>query len=247
MPITIDWTRVKDVLEAVAALIVILGVPPIAAKQVAQLWRTWFAPRRAQARVLDRLCCGEPMASVNSWLGSPVLSRGSVHTYELPGAWVQIVEADGVVLSFAVTIRKKRLHYNAAKLTVGNLRVELGRSTFGAINSRDDAPEVAYAEGNRRVGYAQRYYFGNPGHYQHYVLAFNTAGAGDLTATGSAMAAEPEDSRKMAIQAHTTVNTLMVYGPATRAIPPLEGFIGVEPDEVRLRLAPGSRATASGL
>ncbi|WP_405058612.1 hypothetical protein OG474_38610 [Kribbella sp. NBC_01505] len=239
--------QVKDILEGTAALIVILGVPPIAAKNVARMWRrSTFGRRRAQARLLDQLACGEPITRVETWLGFAVVAEGDTRTYELPGAWVQVTEANEVVASFSVTIRSSRMWYDASRLTVGNLPIRLGRSTFSDIDPRGTAPDSAYAEGNRRVGYVQSYYFGNPGHYQAYVVGYNIIGAGGVSA-GYSDAREADAAAQAVAMAGTTVNTLVVYGPQTAPPAPLDAFVGVEGDHIRLRLGRGTNLRIADL
>lgn len=245
--IDVPWLRVKDILEGTAALIVILGVPPIAARNVARMWRrSVFGRRRAQARLLDQLACGEPIARVETWLGFAVVTEGDTHTYELPGAWVQVTEIDGVVASFSVTVRSSKMWYDTSRLTVGNLRLRLGRSTFSHIDPHGTVPDSAYAEGNRRVGYAQLYYFGNPGHYQGYVVGYNIIGAGDISA-GYSDAREADAVGQAAAMAGTTVNTLVVYGPQSAPQSPPDAFVGVEGDQIRLRVGRGTNLRVADL
>jgi hypothetical protein len=233
--INVPWMRVKDVLEAVAALIVILGVPPLAWRSIARGWRNTIGRARAQSQLLDRLACGESLDRVNSWLGLPVHSTTDhLHTYELPGAWIHIAAGHGVVTAFAVTIRSPRMAYVTTRLTVGRLRVKLGQTAFGALPKQLGMQDEKYEEGARRFGYSQLYYFGNPGHYQHYVLAYNQAGCGDL---GAGLHLDgPDKPGKLSALARTTINTLLVYAP--HLAPPLElsGFAGVDVDLIRVRM-----------
>ncbi|WP_328334028.1 hypothetical protein OHA70_18105 [Kribbella sp. NBC_00382] len=213
----------------------ILGVPPLAWRSITRGWRNSIGSARAQSQLLDRLACGESIDRVNSWLGLPVHSTTDrLHTYELPGAWVHIAAGHGVVTAFAITIRSPRMAYATSRRTAGRLNVKLGQSTFGALARQLPVQEEKYEEGARRFGYSQMYYFGSPGHYQHYVLAHNQAGCGDLG--GGLHLAGADDPGKLSGLATTTVNTLMVYAPHLAPPKELSGFAGVDVDLIRVRM-----------
>ena len=221
----------KDWLETIAALVVVLGVPVIAWRPGKEWWeRTWGA-RRAQSRLLDRLAHGEPIERVNQWLGLPVHTKGEAHVYELRGAWVQIIEREGAVESFAITIADRRYWYDAGLLTGGFLNVQLGRSSFVGSDGY-------YWMGARREGYVTGGMGGNPSEYQGYYLAFNDAGCGYLGAS--------DDGVHLRNPADTTINTLMVTGPFVDIGDVRERFgvgssVGVDLDDIRIRRRPADR------
>jgi hypothetical protein len=104
--------------------------------------------------------------------------------------------------------------------------------------------------GAHRSGYAELYYFGNPGNYQEYILAFND-GAGDLPAFppefptfGTGQLAdrkglattedEPKPELLAEVRASLRINTLVVIASAGSAAS-LVGYecMGVSQEQVR--------------
>jgi hypothetical protein len=100
------------------------------------------------------------------------------HVFVLPEAYVQAVtDAHGKVGLFAVTTRDKRFHprLNYHPGGASDMRdVELGRTRFSELVGLPTGVRGWLAA--RRFGYAETYYFGNPGYYQTYVVALNDAG-----------------------------------------------------------------------
>lgn len=231
----IDWQRVQAAAETAAALLAVAGSVYVVFRLIRGWWRQSIGLRRAQARVLDRLACGEPVERVNTWLGLPVSSSERGHTYELPGAWVHITVEGDAVESFAITIRHSRLFYRTERLTFGMFNVKLGQDTFGAANISDGGG-VTWIGARRMGAHIGPVYGGNPFMYQNYWIGYNDAGAGDVLPCR-----QHELDAGRTISAETTINTLRVgkYGiNETR----LKEFarenepVGVDYDWIRVRL-----------
>ena len=57
------------------------------------------------------------------------------------------------------------------------MEIILGKSNF--FDTISDSPQkIEYYCGAHDFGYAEEHYFGNPGHYQSYILASNQCGTG---------------------------------------------------------------------
>ncbi|TCO37334.1 hypothetical protein EV646_12412 [Kribbella antiqua] len=231
----IDWTQVRDVSETIAAIVAIYGSLYVLGRLTIRAWRRTVGRRRQQSQLLDQLACGEPIERVNTWLGLPVSSSGDGYTYDLPGCWVFITEAEGVVESFAITIRDSRMYYRTRLLTAGMYDLKLGRSTFGDIGL---GKESGYTWiGARRMGARVLISGANPSLYQEFSFAFNDAGIGyiaDLT--------DDERQAGWQVSPETTINTLRVVHPflsssrqeaLNRDVQP----VGVDLDVIRLRVA----------
>jgi hypothetical protein len=96
-----------------------------------------------------------------------------------PDALVRAVADDGVVMVYAVTTRSRRftptfMRKHRISADDDTLEVKLGRTQFGEL---PHGPGLVYGDtAARRQGYAEVYYFGNPGGYQTYVYALGDAG-----------------------------------------------------------------------
>ena len=209
--------------------------------EVRRRWQQSWGARRAQARLLEQLCCGASRRFVDDLLGVPLFESRTVPdewagtdtagVYRLPGAWVQIGFAEQTVVWFAITIRRPESRLDITRLTHGNLRLSLGRDTFAAIEH--PCVRAGRRLGARRVGYSERHYFGNPGAYQTYVLSHEDSGTGAMCDAmirhlndSDAPHVAPESAR-----ASTTVNTLTIIGPA--ADPGERDFWAADHDLVR--------------
>jgi hypothetical protein len=94
------------------------------------------------------------------------------YVFALPDAYVQAVtDAHGKVGLFAVTTRNKRFHpsLNYHPGGAAEMQIRLGRTHFSDL--ADQPSGVRGWIGARRGGYAESYYYGNPGHYQTYIVA----------------------------------------------------------------------------
>lgn len=98
------------------------------------LRRTNTHKRRAQARILDQLALGRPLATVESALGQPrLLSRAygiEERFYRLSGAWVILHAPHAVVEVYSITITDSKLFYDTGPATLGSLPIRLGRDSF---------------------------------------------------------------------------------------------------------------------
>jgi|BarGraIncu01121A_1022015.scaffolds.fasta_scaffold35207_1 hypothetical protein len=77
-----------------------------------------------------------------------------------------------------------------------------------------------------------RHYFGNPGGYQRYLLAYNDLGTGDFNTSGAAQTPQ-EAAALVAARANTTANTLGVFPPMNNDFEQPWNWPGVDTDFVR--------------
>jgi hypothetical protein len=233
--VDIDWMRVKDVSETAAAIVAIYGSLYVLGRLLIRAWRRTVGRRRQQSQLLDQLACGEPIERVNTWLGLPVSSSGDGYTYDLPGCWVFITEAEGVVESFAITIRDSRMYYRTRLLTAGMYDLKLGRSTFGDTGLGKESGYMWI--GARRMGARVSISGANPSLYQEFSFGFNDAGIGDIVDL-----TDDERQAGWQVSPETTINTLRVAHPflsssrqeaLNREVQP----VGVDLDVIRLRVA----------
>ncbi|MFD5397887.1 ETEC_3214 domain-containing protein [Streptomyces sp. NPDC127097] len=140
--------------------------------------------RRRVREQLNQLAVGSTLAHVESLFGAPVFERKagtdtSTYVYKTAYAWVQVqhTAAKGVE-AFSITVARKRFRYSTKHLTWDGLPVKLGKSTFR------DLPGVATGRivrvGANNFLYAESYYLGNPGNYQHFIFSHSNAGVGTL-------------------------------------------------------------------
>jgi hypothetical protein len=96
-------------------------------------------------------------------------------------AWIQVLADDNdAVARFSITVTDPRFRFSVRDLTWGHLAVRLGHSRFS--DGREDLPVSGRS---LRIGahnheYAEAYWFGNPGNYQHYVISSNEIGTGEF-------------------------------------------------------------------
>lgn len=247
---------VSGEVETAAAVVAIGGGAAAAYRAATTAYRRTIGSRRDHAARFNRLAAGLTREYVEAAFGPPAFRSqprdGEIGLiYVTPHAYLQIGldETAQAVERFAITVTDERFAFRTRHLTFGNLDVHLGRSTFGDV----DAPAAGtqFSLGARRFACARAYYFGNPGGYQHYVLAHNDAGTGewsvppDLPGSGGWAdgVLRPPDTHDPGgagdvpppwlepALAGATVNTLAVVGPGARA--PV-GWAGVDMDVVRL-------------
>lgn len=164
-----------------AATVAVVGGAAAAYRFGARRWRQTIGRRRAQAEILDQLCCTSSVAFVESKLGVPQFIRHDggyeQRFYRLPGAWITIEPIDDAVRAFTITITDAGMYYETKGLTFGVVDVRLGVDTFA--NTRCwDAAELAI--GARHATYVQHYGANNPSGFQEYWLAHNMTGAGQI-------------------------------------------------------------------
>jgi hypothetical protein len=163
--------------------------------------------------------------------------------------------ADRNIDGFSITIRRQhrrpRFRFATDRLTVNQLRVDLSASLFDAIR-QEEASGRRFSSGARRFGYTESFYFGNPGHYQTYLLAYNDA-AGDVPNFPEALPSfasgnlrgvgDDDDLRELAsegtlisdLRRMLRVNTLTVLDVESEEKDVLMSYLGtgVDSDDVR--------------
>ncbi len=245
-----------NAVELAAAVVAIGGAAVGAQRAAVARYRRTVGSRRSLAQRLDRLAAGVTREYVEAMFGPPAF-RSSFDTgrtslvFVTRHAYVQVVfdDATAAVAWFGITASDPRFSFRTRWLTAGELDVQLGRSTFDDVDT--PAAGTFLSIGARRFACARAYWFGNPGNYQHYVLAFNDAGVGTWSvhegtppaaawADGvmqSDEASDPEGFGDVTPEwldrafASATVNTLLVVGPG---IDVPSSWPGVDLDAVRL-------------
>ena len=179
--------------RTVEAVGVGLGIGASAAAVIAALWGLWriglgvwnrtLGRRHAQARILDQIACDVSLPYVESKIGVPIFitrpygDEREERIYRLAGAWVAIEAKSDAVFIFSITITDTKMFYDISEMTLGNLKLKLGKDTFANVSSSlHDGEDLWY--GSRHAGYRRSYYLGNPGGYQHYWLSYNPVGSG---------------------------------------------------------------------
>jgi len=211
----------------------------------AGVWKRTVGSRKTVRRQLDGMACGVTLAYVENRLGHPAFRRPCFDlvelTWRLPHAWFCGLVSDDSLVSFAVTVTDPRFGYDCRHLTFGNLPVTLGRDTLAA---GPEPGKTTVSVGARRFYVTDEHYFGNPGAYQHYLLAYNDQGVGSLVAdtvstdaTSPSTAPDPAETAR--VRAGTTANTLIVGGAYDDRAWRLWGFPGVDGDFVRTLRATG--------
>ena len=163
--------------------------------------------------------------------------------YRTKHAWLQVIVDDAdAVARFSVTVTDPRFKFSVARLTWGHLAVRLGHSRFSDIG----VGGYALRGRSLRIGahnheYAEAYYFGYPGFYQHFMLSANEEGTGSfgysIEQGGPSFASsgmlqntsavpvqrefDPNAEYAVRFRASTTVNTLTVVGSGANPAPAL--------------------------
>jgi hypothetical protein len=140
--------------------------------------------RHLIAKKLNRLAVGTTRNYVESLFGVAVFERevsSGVHyyVYRTPHAWVGIQHGPQGVQSFSITVTDSKFRFSTESLTFGGVAISLGRSPFSAITDQADGRYITV--GANRFTFAESFYFGNPGNYQHFVFSHSQAGCGDFT------------------------------------------------------------------
>jgi hypothetical protein len=161
--------------------------------------------------------------------------------YRTKHAWLQIIVDDSdAVVRFSVTVTDPRFKFSVARLTLGHLNVRLGHSRFSDIEVWDGSLRGRSVRiGAHNHEYAEAYYFGYPGFYQHFVLSANEEGTGSFgyprehggpsfASSGNLTSNDrlpiqqefdPTAEYATRFRADTTVNTLTITGPGSYALP----------------------------
>jgi hypothetical protein len=124
-------------------------------------------------------------AYVDDLFGQPLFIRKSKQAteriYLTSHAYVQVVVDDSdSVIWWAVTTTDKhfkpQFFLPPMRLDDNGWNVELNKSHFADLESMPLG--VRWEVGARRFRFVESYYFGNPGHYQRYLVGYNDAGVG---------------------------------------------------------------------
>jgi hypothetical protein len=181
--------------------------------------------------------------------------------YREKHAWIQVlVDDNDAVVRFSITVTDPRFKFSVRDLTWGHLAVRLGHSRFSEVRDELLPDGRSLRIGAHNHEYAEAYWFGNPGNYQHYVISSNEIGAGEF---GYSILQEGPSRHHSGTLAHdnppsasqrpfdssatyasrfrsrTTINTLTVLGPGRH---PAELAEPRGPDSNHVRvLVPGRR------
>jgi hypothetical protein len=162
------------------------------------------------------------------------------YLYRTKHAWLQVIVGEtGAVARFSVTVTDPRFKFSVGRLTWGHLNIRLGHSRFSDI----DVWEGSLWGRSLRIGahnheYAEAYYFGNPGLYQHFVLSANEEGTGafgySIAHDGPGFASsgnlasndalplrhefDPSAEYAARFRADTTINTLTIARPGSHPL-----------------------------
>lgn len=181
------WATFGQVVGAIVAGLTLIGLLWQGTVGLLRLYRATFGRMQVAYRKLGKLAPDVTHDYFSSVLGAPVFRRASyghtefvyVDRYFYVQAWVDDID---VVTFYTVTSRSKRFHpsiWNDAASWVlfkdQGRKLKLGKFTFSEIPEWSPSGITGHV-GARRYSYAETYYFGNPGHYQTYVLGFTDAG-----------------------------------------------------------------------
>jgi hypothetical protein len=103
------------------------------------------------------------------------------------------------------------------RVLIGDTRIRLGKTTFAAL---DDPGEHSAWLGNRRFGYRENHYFGNPGGYRSWYIGVNDIGynavppALDWFDDADDTRTQLLPARQAAYRASAPVNTVVISGTA---------------------------------
>jgi hypothetical protein len=159
--------------------------------------------------------------------GSPGVTLLTERIYETKHAWLQVIAGfDGSVRAFSITVTDPRFRFRSGHLMFDQLDIQLGAARFGDVDHPPDGWQSL--TGARRSSYAESHYFGNPGSYQVYVLAYNDIG------TGSYVTPPPFDVPDLLNPRHWTDGRLC---PETGSQPNWDPLCGLEPLPAWLRRA----------
>lgn len=228
-----------DVLGLASTIAALLATTYAAGRWAAGVWHRTIGSRRVVRRQLDGIACGVTLAYLEERLGRPAFRRSYFDLVELswrlPHAWFCGLVGDDSLLSFAITVTDPKFGYDCRHLTFGHLPVTLGRDTLAA---GPEPAKTTVSVGARRAYVTDEHYFGNPGAYQQYLLAYNDQGVGrlvaDMASTDAAsLPTAPDPAETARVRAGTTANTLVVGAAHDDRTWRLWGFPGVDGDFVR--------------
>lgn len=146
------------------------------------VWRRTIGSRKVVQQQLDGIACGVTTSYLEERLGRPAFRRTMNDrvelTWRLPHAWLCGLLGDDSLMAFAITVTDPKFHFNCRHLTFDHLAVTLGQDSLLAVDHTPSNTTVSV--GARRVYVTDEHWFGNPGAYQTYLLAYNDQGVGDV-------------------------------------------------------------------
>lgn len=228
------------------------------------LYRRTIGSRTALANQMAKLSCDIRTEFVDQVLGmTPTFLRTSGNlterVYSTPHAYIQTVaDLDGSIVWWAVTTIDRRFkpRITLPPMSSDGRRwsVQLGATRFAQL---DEPTFIRWFIGARRYGYAEGYYFGNPGSYLTYVVSrSDSSGVGESTfdghhalalrthadselPSGESIIERPKDldaatlTPMTIIRQGTTINTFGV-GSSRIDLKRFPWTIGADSDQVRL-------------
>jgi hypothetical protein len=250
-----------DIAEAAAAVVAIGGAAFATYRGYIKWYNHNLGSRRDLAKRLNELAAGITTQWVEDRFGTPAFIKTFHRTaagrvgaripegqdlklreliYREKHAWLQVlIDNNGAVVRFSITVTDPKFRFHIRDLTFGHMAIKLGRSRFS------DLQTWASPEGrNLRIGahnyeYAESYWFGNPGNYQHYIISHNEIGTGTFSFSalphapnfyqdGNLRIGDPADTHPpkadmpkfdtdatyaQQFRRETTINTLTILGP----------------------------------
>jgi hypothetical protein len=117
--------------------------------------------------------------------------------YREKHAWIQVlVDDDDAVARFSITVTDPKFKFSVWDLTCGHIAIKLGHSRFADVQPGLPLDGRSIRIGAHNHEYAEAYWFGNPGNYQHYVISSNEIGTGEfLDRAARAVAASCRNAR----------------------------------------------------
>jgi len=178
---------VGQVVGAIVGVLTLLGLLWQGGVGLLRLYRATIGRAGVAHRKLGKLSPDVTLSYFTSILGPPAFNNSASHHTEFVyvdryfylQAWVDTRER---VIFYTVTSRRKRFRppiWNDAASWVlfqnPSKKLRLGRFSFSQVPEWDPDGIIGWL-GARRFGYTESFYFGNPGHYQRYVIGFTDAG-----------------------------------------------------------------------
>ncbi|WP_427896587.1 ETEC_3214 domain-containing protein [Kribbella sp. GL6] len=143
-----------------------------------------------------------------------------------PYAHISILLENGAATGYAVTVVDKTFRLDLRKFSFDHFRGRLGSVTYqGAVLADHQPRRAALFAGARRMSYFETHYFGNPGGYLHYVLAWSDSsrvGHFELPpdgAEGKIGSDEQNEAARAYVHRFGRPNTVGVYQSEASATP----------------------------
>jgi hypothetical protein len=173
----------------VAAAVAGIGVAVVTGYQGAVKWfRRTIGSRRDLANRLNQLAAGVTTRYVEELFGAAAFDSKFIQpdintmrqlVYRTKHAGLLILADDDGVTRFSITATDPRFKFQVRDLTLGHMSVRLGKSHFADVKLRYGPVGRSYSRSAAFVDYAETYWFGRPGGFQHYVLS-TYPGIGDF-------------------------------------------------------------------